>query len=90
MGAAFAYTITGTADFDSKKVSWGTFTPSGGSTGGDIDTLLATCEGMELQYTGASAATDAASITEDFPCAGSAITIVTTADTAGLWFAWGY
>ena len=90
MGAAFTYTISGTADFDNKKVSWGTFTPSGGSTGGDIDTLLSVCEGMELQYTGSSAATDEASDHEEFPIAGSAITIVTTADTAGLWFAWGY
>ncbi|OPZ48452.1 MAG: hypothetical protein BWY95_00816 [Bacteroidetes bacterium ADurb.BinA104] len=89
MGAAFATAIVGTSVFGDKKVSWGTFTPSGGSEGGNIDTGLKSCEGIELQYTGSSASTDAPVYNETFPCDGSAVTIVTVADTAGIWFAWG-
>jgi hypothetical protein len=83
-----ASTISGYADFGAKRVSWGSFTND--STGGDIDTGLAICEGILIQHTGSAAIGDSPSINETLPCAGSAITIVTTSGKVGNWFAWGY
>ena len=90
MTATFTSVILGTSVWGDKKVSWGTFTPAGGSTGGDINTGLKICEQIELQYTGSSASTDVPVPNETFPFDGSAVTIVTVADTAGIWFAWGH
>jgi len=87
--AAFASAIKGRSVFGNKRVTWGTFTPSGGSTGGDINTGLRRCESILLQYGGAAAITDAAVVNETLPCSGAAVTIVTVADKAGTWIAIG-
>lgn len=73
-----------------KRMSAGTFANGGGSTGGDIDTGLNRCEAIWLQHTGAAVSADAPVVNETLPVAGSAVTIVTTADTSGNWIAMGY
>lgn len=92
MGAAFASArlLSEAIVFGNKKVAIGTFTPSGGSTGGDIDTGLNVVEMLLLTHSGASAVASSPSVNETYPAAGSAMTIVTTADSAGYWLAIGY
>ena len=88
---AFASTITQRPTaMGNKRISAGTFTSDGGSTGGDINTGLNRCEAIWLQHTGAAVTTDAPSVNETLPVAGSAVTIVTTANALGNWIAMGY
>ena len=92
---AFTSSLVGTSTWGAKSVRWGTFTNSGGSSGGDIDTHLTLLEGMSLQYTGASAVADDPAINEVFPIRATEpsatveATIVTTANASGIWRAWG-
>jgi hypothetical protein len=72
-----------------KRVSTGTFTQVGGDTGGNIDTGLRSCEFMMLQTGGAAVSADQSAVNETFPCAGSAVTIVTTDGANGFWLAVG-
>ena len=72
-----------------KKIQYGTYTSSDSGTGGNIDTGLTVCERLILQPTGSTVGTNAPKVNETFPCAGSAVTIVTDADEAGIWEAWG-
>lgn len=72
------------------KMSWGTYTSSGGGTGGDIDTGLDICDCLQLQPKGSSVVADMPAVNETLPgLAGSAVTIVTTANEVGTWFAIG-
>jgi hypothetical protein len=87
---AFAFTITSQTYFGNKKVIKGTFANTAGSTGGDINTGLTNCESIVLQHTGAAVVASAPVANETFPVAGGAVTIVTVADTAGLFEAHGY
>lgn len=87
---AFAYAITDTSYFGNKKVVIGTFTSTGGSTGGDIVTGLTSCDMITLQQTGAAVVADAPVANETFPLAGGAVTIVTTANAVGQFIAYGY
>jgi len=90
---AFTSTITETSVFGNKRVAYGTFTNTSGSTGGDIDTGLNRVDIMHLQTTGSPApASSSPSINETFPLASaiaSAVTIVTVADAVGVWIAYG-
>jgi hypothetical protein len=88
---AFTSTITQRPTaIGNKRMSAGTFANDGGSTGGDIDTGLSRCEAIWLQHTGAAVSADAPAVNETLPYSGSAITVVTTADTTGNWMAIGY
>ena len=87
---AFAFTITEQTFEGNKKVVRGTFTNTGGSTGGDINTGLSNCTGARLQHTAAAVVASAPVINETFPVAGGALTIVTVADTTGVYEAEGY
>ena len=49
---AFTSAITGSTTFGNKKVTFGTFTTSSTDTGGDINTGLAMCEFIKLNYSG--------------------------------------
>lgn len=73
-----------------KKTVKGTFANTSGSTGGDINTGLTVCEELVLQHTGSAVVASAPVVNETFPVAGSAVTIVTVADTSGIWVAKGY
>ena len=86
---AFTSAITKRAVMGSYKVAWGTFTSAGGSTGGNIDTGLTLVHSIQLTTSGASAVADSTSVNETLPADGSAITIVSTANATGYWFAVG-
>ncbi len=73
-----------------KRIVRGTFTNTGGSTGGDVETSLAVVEGFKLQYTGAAIVANSPVVNETLPLNGGAVTIVTDADANGLWEAVGY
>ena len=89
---AFTSAITsGTRTFGATAVSWGTFTNTSGSTGGDIDTGLKVVENMTLTHTGGSVVISDLVVNEDFTTTvdGTAVTIVTVADVDGIWLAYG-
>lgn len=86
----FSSTITEYGKSGDKIVTKGTFTASGSEKGGDIDTGLTICESITLTPSGSSVAADQCAVDETFPCAGSAVTIVTTAGVDGYWRAEGY
>jgi hypothetical protein len=74
-------------------VRGGTYVISGGATGGDIDTGLDKVVLMFLTAMGGAIVADAPTVNETFQTStkdGSAITIITTADTSGEWLAIGY
>jgi hypothetical protein len=88
---AFTFTIIKQTVQGDRKVVYGTFTSTGGSTGGDIQTGLQTVEHFEIQLTGSAVGTNAPAINETFPLTGhTAVTIVTDANAVGLWRAEGY
>ena len=89
MVAAFAYTVDKETVFGNLRIKYGTFTPSGGSTGGDIKTRLSQVYAMFLSHTGAAVITDAPVLNETFPLIGGDVTIVTVADKPGTWIAIG-
>lgn len=72
-----------------KKVVSGTFANDSGSTGGDIATGLRRVESFEIQHTGSAVVASAPVVNESFPTATGDITVVTVADTAGIWRAEG-
>lgn len=84
----FSSAIVGRDVIGSKVRTWGTYTNSS-STGGDIDTGIHSVDAMFLQPTGASVSSNAPAINETFPVAGSAVTIVTDNNEAGIWQAYG-
>ncbi len=89
---AFTSSITsGTKIFGSMQKSWGIFTNTSGSTGGDINTGLKSVESMNLNHTGSSVVASAPVVNEDLssPIDGTAVTIVTVADADGTWEAIG-
>jgi len=88
---AFSSSITMRATtVGSRRVSHGEYISSAGSTGGDINTGLRSCELLILQPFGAAVGTNQSVINETLPVHGNAVTIVTDADQAGYWQAWGY
>ena len=66
----------------------GTYTNTGGSTGGDIYTGLSQILGVELQDKGAAVGASSPSVNEACPCH-DPVTIVTVADKPGYWHAFG-
>lgn len=85
----FTSTITFQDIKGTERYSCGTFASTGGDTGGDINTGMTTCKRMVLQYTGSAVVESAPVINETLPCAGNAVTIVTVANTTGIWEAYG-
>lgn len=86
---AFTDAITGRDNWGNEAVTFGTYVSTAGDTGGDIDTGLHRCTFIKLQPKGSSAATDHPVVNETLPVAGSAVTIVTVANEAGYWMAFG-
>ena len=84
----FAASRTGEEIVGNRRITWGTFTNDGGSTGGDIDTGLHYVDRMTLTA-GAAIHADSPAINETLPCLGSAVTIVTSANGCGFWEAKG-
>lgn len=90
MTAAFASTITEAGVMGDKRYAYGTYTPSGGSTGGDITTGLSSVHFIVLQPSGSAARISQPAVTETLPKSSDGITVVTTADEAGYWYAVGF
>lgn len=68
------------------KKAIGTYTSSGGGTGGDITVPGARqIIGFQLTPTGATVNTNAPSVNETLPLTSAAVTIVTDANTTGVW-----
>lgn len=70
------------------RLTGGTYSAS--DTGGNINTGLHQVLSMMLVATGGSIVADAPTINETFPMDGSAVTIIVTNATTGLWWAIGY
>lgn len=90
---AFSSAITESITIGDKKVTFGTFTTSSTDTGGDINTGLAMCEYIKLNYSGASAGATCPMVNETMVAggiAGNAITVVHAASADGYWWAFGY
>jgi hypothetical protein len=85
---AFAYTVEEEGVIGDLKYKVGTFTSSAGGTGGDIITGLQRVIFASLVHTGSAVVASAPVINETFPSIGT-LTIVTVADTAGIWYAIG-
>lgn len=72
-----------------KKVVTGTFANDDGSTGGDIETGLRRIEYFALQHTGTAVVASAPVVNETFPTTVGNMTVVTVANTSGVWIAYG-
>lgn len=86
---AFAFTKTDEVPFGAQRATMGTYTSSGGSTGGDIYTGLQKVNQIILQPKGAAVVAAAPVANETFPVV-DPVTIVTGADEAGYWMAIGH
>jgi len=86
---AFTFTKTHESVAGDIRVTMGTFTSAGGSTGGDIYTGLQKVDGMVLTYQGSAVVATFPVINETFPVA-DPVTIVTAANGAGYWLAYGH
>lgn len=75
----------------SKAFHYGTYTNDGGSTGGDIKTQLGQVDGFWLAPKGSSVIATASVINETFPLVNEngTVTVVTSADEVGQWYAFG-
>lgn len=79
------------AYFGNKRFVSGTYTNSGGDTGGEVVTGLSTVEKFWMQPIGAAVIANAPVANETFPLSNAtgSVTIVNTANESGLWFALG-
>jgi len=87
---AWASAISGRTLAGNKRVHWGTWTSTGATTGGDIDTGLAMCESIMLTHIGSAVEAAVAVINDTLPVAGTEVTVVCTAADTGYWLAVGY
>jgi len=67
----------------------GTFTNTGGGTGGDVATGLSVVEEFWIQEGGTAVVASKSVVNETFPLDGGDVTIVTVADVDGRWCALG-
>lgn len=86
---SFSFTKTHESVFDGMRYTSGTYTNAGGSTGGDIRTGLEQIQGIMLQPKAAAVVAAAPVVNENLPVR-DPVTIVTGANEAGYWFAFGY
>ena len=87
---AFAYYIDGQGYTGDERYVYGRFTDADGSTGGNIVTGLNHVRSAVIQTTGSAVSADQTAINETFPNAPGTLTIVCTANTNGIWRAWGH
>lgn len=89
MTAAFASTVTSRQPLGTTILVTGTFASSGGATGGEVLTGLRRVLSFHLQKAGAAVDVSQYAANETLPADTGDITIVTTADTSGVWTAIG-
>jgi hypothetical protein len=96
----FTFTTTRHLVYGGIRAVYGTFTNTGGSTGGTIATGLRTVENFDIQYIKNAVVSDAAVVNATLTTIGGKqvieagspagnIVIVTVADTVGFWYAVG-
>ena len=85
---AFSFTKTNEAVAGDSRLTSGTYTSAGGSTGGDIYTGLQQIQGLILQQNSTGVVASQPVINETFPRT-DPVTIVTAANGTGYWMAWG-
>lgn len=85
---AFSFTKKAEIVAGGTRITYGTYTSAGGSTGGDIRTGLQKVYGMVLQQGGTTVVASHAVINETFPMS-DPVTIVTAANGTGYWMAFG-
>ena len=82
-------TFVGRAVVGNECCTWGTYSDAAPAGTGEINTKLHICNRIFIQPYGATVATNATTVDETLPMAGSAITIVCDNSQVGLWIAWG-
>lgn len=85
---AFSFTKTFECPVGAARVTGGTFTNTGGDTGGDIYVGLQKVHQVWLQQKGDAVVASAPVVNETFPVV-DPVTIVTAANACGYWFAIG-
>lgn len=85
---AFTDVITEKWFGGNKAWARGTFVSDGGDSGGNIDTGLRMCEFIAMTPKTSAPAAQCA-VNETLPVAGSAVTVVTSANVEGYWIAFG-
>ncbi len=88
---AFAYTVDRQDVFGARRIKYGTYTNSGGGTGGTINTGLDTVETFLMQPTGASVSANQPVVNGTFPITADkgAVVVVNSSNELGTWFAIG-
>lgn len=86
---AFTDTKVGSTVFGNKRIHWGTYVNTAGSTGGLLDTVLNNCDWVTLTPRSAAVIASMHTIVDSFPNSGSQITVVTGAEEGGDWVAFG-
>lgn len=74
--------------FGNKRVVFGSYTNTGGSTGGSVSTGLDQVDVFFMQPTGTVVSANQPVVNGTYPIAGS-VTIVTSANETGVWIAAG-
>lgn len=90
---AFTYQILEQTIFGSKKLMFGSFANTDGSSGGNLDTGLTMAEIVLLQSAGTAELLElgaTAHVNADLPVNGRSVPIVTSANMSGCWVALGY
>lgn len=72
-----------------KFMTYGTWTTTVATTGGDIDTGLSKVDTFHLSHEGAAVEAAVGVANESFPLASGSVTIVVTAQDTGTWLAIG-
>ena len=91
---AFSSAVTSKLPFGNKQFVYGTYTSSGGGTGGEVATTLSVVDGFWMQPNKNAVIATQSTINEtlplyDNPIAQVKVTIVTSADEVGYWYAFG-
>ena len=86
---AFSYTVDKVLQTNTGRIAIGTYTSTGGSTGGDINTGLTNIYSLQLQPKGSAILANQPVVNETMPKATDGITIVTTANEVGTFQAFG-
>jgi len=88
---AFTAPLTSQSVFGNKRILYGSYTNTGGSTGGDVATGLEVVELFTIQPRGTMALATQSVVNETLPLSNStgSVTIVTSADELGTWIAYG-
>lgn len=82
-----AFSYTAKTIYPGGRIAAGTYTNSGGSTGGDIDTGLPNVRAFTLTPAGTSVSANQSVYNETLPLGYGVVTIVTNANELGSWIA---